>query len=431
MKRFGDIFSNKIVKNASWIIVCRVLQSLLSVVIAMLTARYLGPSNFGVVNYAASLTAFFAPIMYLGFNSTIVQELVLKPEDDGKIMGTAMGMSLMSALLCMLGVTAFVSVANPNEPETLLVCALYSTLLIFQAVDLLQYWYQYKYMSKIASIAMLVSYAAAAVYKIVLLVSGRGVVWFSVANSIEYMLIAMILYVMYRRKGGKPLTFSWNLGTRMVAKSWFYILSSLMVTLYSHMGKVCINLLLDEASTGYYSAAVAVITMTSFVFMAIVDSFRPEVLKHTEAAALDRSMIQLFAVVFYVALLQCLGIVLLAKPIVYILYGAAYAPAVGAVQVGIWYTIVSYMAYARGVWVLAKGLQKYLWILNLVGAVTNITLNILLIPIIGIVGAAAASVLTETVTNIIVPLFFREMRPVVKLMLKSVHPRHLIQLIKR
>ena len=54
---------NRVVKNASWIIGIQIVKSLLGLVISMLTARFLGPSNFGLINYAASIVAFVTPIM--------------------------------------------------------------------------------------------------------------------------------------------------------------------------------------------------------------------------------------------------------------------------------------------------------------------------------------------------------------------------------
>ena len=72
---------NKIAKNATWIIVCRIVQAVFGLIINMLTARYLGPSNFGLITYAASLVAFVLPILQLGFNNILVQELVQHPAD--------------------------------------------------------------------------------------------------------------------------------------------------------------------------------------------------------------------------------------------------------------------------------------------------------------------------------------------------------------
>ena len=68
--------SRKVIHNAEWIVVCRIIQSILGLVVSMMTARYLGPSNYGVISYAASLVAFVTPVMQLGFNSILVQEII-------------------------------------------------------------------------------------------------------------------------------------------------------------------------------------------------------------------------------------------------------------------------------------------------------------------------------------------------------------------
>lgn len=65
---------NRVVKNTSWIVICKVAQSLLSLMVSMLTARYLGPSNYGVINYAASIVAFMLLLMQIGLRSTLVYE---------------------------------------------------------------------------------------------------------------------------------------------------------------------------------------------------------------------------------------------------------------------------------------------------------------------------------------------------------------------
>ena len=53
------IFKSKIVKNASWIIVGKIAQMVLSLLISLLTARFLGPANYGIINYASAYIAFF------------------------------------------------------------------------------------------------------------------------------------------------------------------------------------------------------------------------------------------------------------------------------------------------------------------------------------------------------------------------------------
>ena len=74
------MFKNKTVQNAKWIIGCKIVQSLLQLVVGMLSARYLGPSNYGLISYAASVVAFMVPVMQLGMSATLVQEYLNTPE---------------------------------------------------------------------------------------------------------------------------------------------------------------------------------------------------------------------------------------------------------------------------------------------------------------------------------------------------------------
>lgn len=80
----------KIVKNATWLIACKVVQSLLSFVIGTLSARYLGPGNYGIIDYAAAIVSFMVPVVQLGLRSTLVHEIIAAPDSEGKTLGTSL-----------------------------------------------------------------------------------------------------------------------------------------------------------------------------------------------------------------------------------------------------------------------------------------------------------------------------------------------------
>jgi len=132
----------------------------------------------------------------------------------------------------------------------------------------------------------------------------------------------------------------------------------------------------------------------------------------------------------YLALAQAIVLCVFAKPIVTLIYGQGYAPATIVLQIGIWQTVFSYLAYARDIWILATGKQKYLWIINLAGACTNILLNLLLIPLFGLIGAAITAVVTEFVANILVCQIIKPVRRNNLLMLKAMNIPKVISLFK-
>lgn len=426
------MIKNRVIKNASWIIACRVVQSILSFLIGMLTARYLGPANYGLINYASSVVAFVTPIMYLGLNAVLVQEIINNPSEEGKLLGTSIGMSLCSAVLCIIGVVAFTIISNPGEIDTLVIVTLYSLILVFQSIDLLQYWFQAKLMSKYTSIAMLVAYLFVSAYKTFLLITNKSLYWFAVSNSVDYVMVALLLLFFYRHFGKQPFTFSFSLCKRLLSRSKYYIISNLMVVIFTQTDKIMLKLMISDVETGLYSAAVTCAGITSFVFSAIIDSSRPSIFENRKNSIknFENSISTLYCVVIYLALAQCLLMTILAKPIISIMYGNNYLAAIPVLQVAVWYTTFSYIGPVRGVWMLAEEKQKYLLIINIIGATSNVVMNYILIKPYGMLGAAIASIVTQLFTNVVIGYIIPQLRRNNELMLYGLNPKYIIKIVK-
>ena len=424
---------NRVFKNASWIVGCKIIQALISFSIGIFTARYLGPSNYGLISYAASLVAFFVPIMQLGLPDILVKEFVTHPENEGKILGTSLGFSIISAFASIIGIFTFSLVANVDDRTTSLVCLLYSLTLIFQATEMTLYWFQAKLLSKFPSIASLIGYTITALYKVYILFSGKSIVWFAITHVIEAFIISILLMFVYFLKFKKTLSFSFPLGREMLSKSKHYISSGLMIVFFQQTDKIMIKFMIGETETGYYSSAITCIAITGFLFSAIIDSARPWVLegKSYSNKIFEERVTVLSTIVITVSLLQSVFMTVLADYIIMILYGEHFLPAAGILKVAVWYVSFSYIGNVRNVWILGEEKQKYLPVINIIGVSANVLLNLLLIPILGAAGAALASVCTQFFTNFILSFAFKSMRPFWFIIIKSFNPRILITLLKK
>lgn len=425
---------NKIIKNASWLIACKAVQLVLSLILTMLTARYLGPSNYGILNYAISVTSFFLPLALLGMNSVLVQEYVTHPEDTDAIMGTSLILSTISSVLCIGGVFAFVSIFNVDEKETQIVCVIYSMMMLSQGIELVEYWFQSQLLAKYISIVSLIAYFVVSIYRIILLIRGAGVRYFALSYSLDYFIIGLVLFFIYRMKYKKgKLAFSWKIAKRIVEKSKYYIISSLMVTLFAQQDKVMIKMMLNDTSTGYYSAAVSCATMSGFLFVAIIDSMRPVIfdclLKGEQE--FEKNIVRLYSIIISLCILQGMICTIFAKFIILILFGNEYMPTVSVLRIIIWYSAFSYIGGIRDIWLLAKNKQKYLMYINLIGALTNAALNIVLIRLLGINGAALASLFTQIFTNVGLTALIKPIKRNNYLIMKSISPRHVINMFKK
>lgn len=424
----------RVIKNASWIIAAKVIQAIIGLVISMLTARFLGPANFGIINYASSIMAFAVPIMGLGFSNVLVQEFTNNPEDEGKIIGTAVALCFISSLFCIAGIALYTFIVDFNERTTNLVVLLYSLSLIAQAVELIQYWFQAKLLSKYISIASLVVYLIVASYRVVLLILKAPVILFAISSALDYLLIAILLFVTYKKKSDKKISFSKEIGKRLFHKSKHYIFSSLMVVIFSQTDKVMIKLMINEEAVGYYSAAVSCAGMTSFVFAAIIDSFRPVIFQHKKennVLGYELNLKRLYCIVIYLAFAQSLVMTFFSKLIIYILYGEQYHNSILALQIIVWYTTFAYVGSIRNVWVLGENKQKYLWIINLTAALMNVLLNFFFIQLWGIYGAAIASLITQIFANVVMNIIVWPFHHSLFLMLKGLNPKLIIGLFRK
>ncbi len=414
----------RVISNAFWIIGCKIVRALLTFLIGMFTARYLGPSNYGLISYASSVVAFFSPVMQLGLNATLVREIIATPEREAKLLGTSLVLNIVSAVACVIGVVAFCRVANPDEIQTTVVCALYSLTLVFQASEMTQYWFQAKLMSKYPSLASLAAYIVGSVYKVYLLITGKSVYWFAITHVIEAFIISILLIVAYFRLGGGKLRFSFKLGREMLSRSKFYILSAMMMVVYQQTDRIMLKTMLNEAATGYYSAAISCIGISGFVFSAILDSARPSILesKRISQNVFEQRVMLLFTVITVVSLSQSIVMTVLAKPFVWIVYGEEYISAVPVLKIAVWYIAFGYYGSVRNIWILAEEKQKYLWIIDMSGALCNVLLNCFLIPRWGACGAAAASLVSQILINFVLCIAMKSTRPCGMLILESLKP---------
>lgn len=415
-------FSNsKEAKNAGWLIGGRVAQMVISFLVSIITARYLGPSNYGLVNYGTAFVTFFTSVCTLGINSVIVKDFFDHPEEEGTAIGTTLGLRFVSSLLSSAMIIGIVALADSGEPLTIQVTALCSLALIFQIFDTFNYWFQSRYLSKATSVASLIAYTVTALYKIILLILQKDVRWFAFATSVDYILVAVVLFASYKKHGGPSLQFSFSKAGDLLKRSYHYILSGMMIAIYSQTDKFMLKQMLGEAEVGYYSLASSLNFMWVFVLQAIIDSLYPTILMlhKTDKLAFERKNRQLYAIVIYVSVAVAILFAIFGKFVVNLLYGEEYLPAIMPLQIITWYTIFSFLGVARNAWLVCENKQRYLKYMYFSAALLNIVLNLVFIPHWGATGAGVASLLTQIATSMLIPAFIKDMRPNIKLMIDA------------
>lgn len=409
-------------KNALWMIGGRVVQMLFSLFVGIFTARFLGPSNYGLISYGGALTSFFMSFCTLGINSVIIKDFFDNPDEQGEAIGSSILLRVLSSICSAILIVSISFVLDYGDWTTVVVVALCSISLVFHCLDTLKYWFQYQYRSKVTAIVIFCAHLATSIYKIVLLILQKDVFWFAFATSVDYIVFGVLLLIIYKKSGGPKLSFSWRKGKQLLSQSYHYILSGMMVAIYGQTDKLMLKQMLDEASVGYYSTATQLCSMWTFVLTAIIDAMYPTIIQSFKQSKeeFDRKNRQLYAIVFYVTVFVSVMFLLLGDFAIWLLYGEEFMPAANPLKIVTWYTAFSYFGVARSAWMVCTNNQRYLKYMYIFAAIANVGMNAVLIPLWGASGAALASLITQVLTSLVLPYCIKDLRPNAKLMLEAI-----------
>ena len=208
LEKIKNLLHSKSIKNSGWIIGDQVFQMGLQLIVGMITARYLGPSNYGTLSYTASFITFFVSIATLGMEGVVIKKLIEHPDEEGLYLGSSIVFRIFSSIFSILSVSLVVYVLNPEEPIKLLLVFVQSIQLIFKAGKILESWFQRHLLSKYSSLGSMLSCVAVSAYKIYLLATGKSIVWFAFSNSISEAVILCIMIYAYKKAGGQKLRYS-------------------------------------------------------------------------------------------------------------------------------------------------------------------------------------------------------------------------------
>jgi O-antigen/teichoic acid export membrane protein len=404
--------NNRFLGNAAWIIGGKVFQMILSLVVGMFTARYLGPENYGTISYIESFVIFFTAVSTLGFNAIIIRELVGDKKAQGEVLGSALIMRFTAGCLSSIIIVLIIALTGEGNKELIYVAFAQSLLIPFQAFDLINFWYQSKLKSKNATIAQISSYTLLITYKVYILVTGKSLIWFAFSSTLDVILAGVMLMVAYRINKGPKLNFSRSISKTLLNNGYHFMFSSIMVVIYAQTDRILIKYFIDAHAVGLYSAALKITAMWSFIPYAIIDSARPVIMsaKEKNEELYEKRLRQLYAGIIWLSIIFALFVTIFADAIISILYGEGYREAKSALTIIVWYSAASFIGTAKNIWLICEGKSKYEKYFTLCGVIWNILANIILIPIYGITGAALASLTTQFITNIFAPLIFPETR---------------------
>lgn len=376
-------------------------------------ARYLGPAQFGVFSYAVAFAALFSAIAKLGLDNIMVRDLVRVPDQRDSYLGTAFWLKLIGAIV-MLALIALSTQFTSNDATTNLYIFIIASGTIFQAFEVVDFYFQSKVLSKFVSICKLTQLLISSLIKLYLIFIQADLFWFVLISLVDQFTLAVSLFFAYRyqKVGGFYRQFDRTIAKQLLHDSLPLIFSGLVIAIYMRIDQIMIKEILGEKEVGLYSAAVRISEVWYFIPMIIANSLFPSIVntKKVSEELYYARLQRLYTLMVWVAISIALPMTFLSDWLITLLYGEAYRAAGQVLMIHIWAGVFVFLGVASSKWFISEGLQKYSTINTVFGAIVNVLLNFLLIPKYGIYGAAIATVLAQSVASYFMNLAFQQTR---------------------
>jgi O-antigen/teichoic acid export membrane protein len=393
-----------IIHNTGWLFADRAMRILLAVLVGAWTARYLGPGRFGEFAYVMSFVALFAALAQLGLDGVAVRDITRKPNEAAVVLGTVLRLRILAGFLCWGTAIAIMAILKPDDRDVLVLTAVAAGMLVFQAADTVDLWFQSQMQSRRTVVAKTWAYVTACMLRVALIVGEAPLLAFVAVGVAELAISAALLAWSYRRY---PTAGHWRFArqyaTSILRESAPYLVAALAVLVYMRTDQLMLRDMVNDHELGLYSAAIAISTTLHVIPMAICASISPMMarLRQNDMAGYERAMRRLFSLMWWTMIPLSALVAFLAPFIVSLLYGPAFAAATPMLSVHVFASVPIALGVAQSVWIVNEQRNMIALYRTLLGVACNIVLNLLLIPRYGGLGAAVAALVAQTVAALV------------------------------
>lgn len=414
---------SKITLNTTWLVADKATRMIMSLVVGVWIARYLGPDNFGIWSYSGAFILIFFSLSTLGIDGLIVRDLAADPGSEHKILGSGLLLRLLTAVatygLAFIGIL----ILKGSEGIFLPLIAIMAISFFIQSFDVIDFYFQAKLLSKytiMARLAALVIANGLRVGAILMTLSLFAFGWIQIA---ELLMAAFFLIFAYSRTGGaiRMWRVDMNYARKLFLSCYGLLIDSMLVVVTMQVDRIILESFYGESVVGMYSVAVNLAQLWYFIPVFLGASVLPFLVRKRQESedAYNKALRTVWTVLFYISIAIGAVFSLGSEYIVDFLYGEKFLEAAPILGVYIWCCIFVFHVSIRSRSMIIESMEKYIGIFSLMMGLLYVFLNFMLIPHLNAMGAALSSLISWAASVLIFPLFFKKTRKYPLLFLKS------------
>ena len=390
-----------VAKNVFWLSFGQISSRGLRAIIIIYAARVLGTETYGVFSYALGLAGFFTIFADIGINPILTREAAQKPEQAKEYFAT----SFIIKVLLLTGTALLVIFVAPFfskiEAAKALI-PLVALLVIFDNVrELCNSFFRAKDKMEWEALVTILTNVSIVISGFIILYFSKtayGITATYIASAGTGMLVAVML--LKRNFMSIPSTFNKMLMKPIMRSAWPIAFSSLIGAFMINVDVIMLGRMRSAAEIGLYAAGqriVQVLYLLPAIFASALYPTLSRLAKNEESEHESSIIEKSMALTFMIAAPIVMGGIILGKPIIALLFGNDYLAGTLSFQILITTLITIFPTAFLSNLLIAHNKQKKVLVPTATASISNIIGNALLIPYLGIAGAAITTIAVQVI----------------------------------
>jgi len=397
---FNSSTKKRLAENFFSLSILQIASYLPSLITLPYLVRVLGPEKFGLVAFSQAFIGYFSILTSYGFNLSATREVSINRDNKEKITEIFSSVMIAKIILCMLSllILGIFLIFIPKFNNDWLIYLITFGVILGDAIFPVWFFQGMERMKYIASLNVVASVIFPACV-FIFIKSSEDFFYVPLINSFESLIIGIIsILVVYKDFGIKLVIPKTEKIIYQFKEGWHTFISTLSISLYTTSNSFIIGLFTNNVTVGYYSAAEkivkAVVGLISPFFQTVYPFFSKKFTDNKiRATEIFKKLLFVSAPIF----LSISIILSLFSPlIVKILLGDDYTSSILILRILVFIIFAVGISNILGVQgLLTNGYKKEFFKIVFLCGLLHLALAISLLFLIGIVGVAIATVITE------------------------------------
>lgn len=404
----------KVIYNTLWMIIEKLILSLSLLIINAYVARYLGPSQYGVISYIITLLSISVVVSNFGSNTLIFQKISKNSYSAKTIIPTVQVLRSSIYLLCTALMFVYLYLSGANF-DFYLVIGL-AIAFYFQAIDSYSWYNDAKLNSKYNSVVNTIALIVAIITRYFLVKWSLELQWFTIPYICNYAISYFLKRYFFIKKEAPPDIISLIFKRRkhtLKTLTFFIIagaplfLSEISILLYTRLTNLYLGEINSIDAVGVFNASYVIATAWTIIPLAFITSVYTVIYKEKSTRiriAIGAFLMQLITIGGLVFVVFCL---LFKDQIIHLIYGVGFKESAGIFPILILSSVFSILGVISYRMIIAMYGYKYIAKKMIVMGLISIPLNYFLIKSYGVVGAAYSIAIIELISATVANYFFK------------------------